>query len=89
MLKLTFLPKKNKLDSSFWLIMLLCWFQVHKGQTSKDGVKYSNGTDKYDVIQKCSARGRCENGTGGFYYVEDARKLQLYNLSFSDSTEFW
>ena len=52
-------------------------------------MKYSNGTDKYDVIQKCSARGRCENGTGGFYYVEDARKLQLYNLSLSDSREFW
>jgi len=66
----------------------MLWIEVHKGQTNKGGLKYSNGTDKYDVIQKCSARGRCENGTGGYYYVEDARKLQLYNLSLSDSSEF-
>ena len=64
---------------------------MHDGQTSKtsDDWKYSNGTPKFDVIQKCSARGRCDDGMGGFYLVDDPGFYVMGNLSYLDEGQYW
>ena len=49
---------------------------------------YPNGTQKFDVVQKCSARGRCEDGNGGFIY-EDPYVLHMGNLTYSDDGQYW
>ena len=63
--------------------------KVHPGQTSRVDWKYSNGTPKVDLLQKCSARGRCQDGSHGTYNVDNPRILELFNLTVYDSTEYW
>ena len=41
------------------------WIRLHPGTFEDKEWEYPNKTPKFDVLQKCSARGNCYNSTSG------------------------
>ncbi len=71
----------------------MTWVKIHRGTENDKHWKYPNGTAKIDVIQRCSARGKCIDSRTQMLNHDTSeinpRELYLVNLDLEDSTMYW
>ena len=69
----------------------MVWFRVHPGQEHAETFKYANGSENFDLLQRCSSDGRmCLDPSGNWtHWVPDPQAYYFPKLALNDTAMYW